>query len=441
MSGHKIREVQPGSIAWELGIEAGDFLISVNGKTMEDAFDYHYLVNEEEVLLLIEKGEGPEAGEQWELEIEKEYEEDLGIVFSQDLMDEYHSCRNKCMFCFIDQMPPGMRKTLYFKDDDARLSFLQGNYITLTNMQQKDLDRIALYKLSPINISVHTTNPQLRCRMLNNRFAGDVLDKIRFLYEHDIIMNGQVVCCPGINDGEELRRTITDLAEFAPVMQSMSVVPVGITKYRENLTKLTLFDKAGSEAVIDMIEQLQEEYLRTKGTRFVYASDEWYIKAERPFPAEEVYEGYKQIENGVGMCRSLKEEFIAGLFRHPRNEKQHEISLATGVLAAPLMRELAACAKEKYPNLTVTVYPIRNDFFGEDITVAGLITGQDLIAQLQGKKLGKYLLIPDVMLKSGEEIFLDDLTLDQVKDALQIDIHIVQSEGVALLEEMVEDSY
>lgn len=439
MSGHKIREVIPGSIAWELGIEAGDVLLSVNGKTMEDAFDYHYLVNEEEVVLLIEKGEGEAAKEQWELEIEKEYEEDLGIVFEQDLMDEYHSCRNKCMFCFIDQMPPGMRKTLYFKDDDARLSFLQGNYITLTNMTQKDLERIALYKLSPINISVHTTNPELRCRMLNNRFAGDVLDKIRFLYEHDIVMNGQVVCCPGINDGEELKRTITDLAQFAPVMQSMSVVPVGLTKYREKLARLSLFDKKESEAVIDMIEKLQEEYLRTKGTRFVYASDEWYIKAERPFPEEEAYEGYKQIENGVGMCRSLKEEFIQELNLHEKNEKEHEISLATGVLAAPLMRELAVLAKEKYPNLKVNVYPIRNDFFGTDITVAGLITGQDLIAQLTGKNLGNYLLLPDVMLKNGEEVFLDDITLAQVKDALQIDIHIVQSNGMALLEEMVNN--
>lgn len=439
MSGHKIREVIPGSIAWELGIEAGDVLLSVNGKTMEDAFDYHYLVNEEEVVLLIEKGEGEAAKEQWELEIEKEYEEDLGIVFEQDLMDEYHSCRNKCMFCFIDQMPPGMRKTLYFKDDDARLSFLQGNYITLTNMTQKDLERIALYKLSPINISVHTTNPELRCRMLNNRFAGDVLDKIRFLHEHDIVMNGQVVCCPGINDGEELKRTITDLAQFAPVMQSMSVVPVGLTKYREKLARLSLFDKKESEAVIDMIEKLQEEYLQTKGTRFVYASDEWYIKAERPFPEEEAYEGYKQIENGVGMCRSLKEEFIQELNLHEKNEKEHEISLATGVLAAPLMRELAVLAKEKYPNLKVNVYPIRNDFFGTDITVAGLITGQDLIAQLTGKNLGNYLLLPDVMLKNGEEVFLDDITLAQVKDALQIDIHIVQSNGMALLEEMVNN--
>ena len=287
---HIIKAVEPDSIAEELGIEAGDKLISKNDNFIEDVFDYHYLVNDEELVVLIEKADG----EEWELEIEKDYDEDLGITFEQGLMDEYRSCRNKCIFCFIDQMPQGMRDTLYFKDDDSRLSFLQGNYITLTNMSDHDVDRMVQYHLEPINISFQTTNPELRCKMLHNRFAGDALKKVDKLYEGGIHMNGQIVLCKGVNDGEELERSIRDLTKYLPYLQSVSVVPVGLTKYRDGLYPLEPFAKEDAIQVLDTIEGWQKKIYEEYGLHYIHAGDEWYILAEREMPEEERYDGYMQ---------------------------------------------------------------------------------------------------------------------------------------------------
>ena len=430
---HIVKCVEPGSIAEEMGIEAGDKLISINDNTIEDVFDYHYYVNDEEIVLLIEKPDG----EEWELEIEKDYEEDLGIVFEQGLMDEYRSCRNKCMFCFIDQMPKGMRETLYFKDDDSRLSFLQGNYITLTNMSDHDVDRIVKYHLEPINISFHTTNPELRCKMLHNRFAGEALKKVDNFYEGGIQMNGQIVLCKGINDGEELERSIRDMSRYLPHLQSVSVVPVGLTKYRDGLYPLESFTKEDAEKVIDTIEKWQKIFYEEYGLHFIHAGDEWYILAEREMPEEERYDGYLQLENGVGMLRLLMNEFEEAYAELEGDGRKIEVSMATGFLAYPYLKKMIEKLKEKFPNVTVHLYAIRNDFFGEKITVAGLITGQDLIAQLKGQQLGERLLLPCNMLRSGEEVFLDDVTLSEVKDSLQIQVDIVKSSGWDFIEAII----
>ena len=431
---HFIASVDPGSIADQLEIEKGDELLKINGKEIQDVFDYHYLVNDNYLLLLLRKPNG----EEWELEIEKDEEEDLGIQFSEGLMDQYRSCRNKCVFCFIDQMPPGMRDTLYFKDDDARLSFLQGNYITLTNMSEEDLERIIFYKLSPINVSVHTTNRDLRKKMLINRFAGDAIDKLYKLYDNGIYMNSQIVLCKGYNDGIELDKTIEDLSDMLPYMQSLSVVPVGLTKYREGLAKLSKFTKEEACAVIDQVEAWQEKYLKEHGTRFVYLSDEWYLTAKRPIPEEDYYEGYGQIENGVGMIRSLVDEVKETLAELQGDDRQKSISLATGVLAAPIIENMVKLINEKYPNIQANVFTIENEFFGKDITVAGLLTGQDIINQLKGKELGEYLILPNVLLRQGEDILLDDLRIADLENALQIGIRIVQSDGQSLVHTIVE---
>ena len=423
---HKISRVLPGSIAEELEIEPGDVLLTVNDQPIEDVFDYHYYTNEEYLTVLIRKPDG----EEWELEIEKEFEEDLGIEFESSLMDEYRSCRNKCIFCFIDQMPPGMRKTLYFKDDDSRLSFLQGNYVTLTNMSDHDIDRIIRYHLGPINISFQTTNPELRCKMLNNRFAGDVFPKIRRLADAGIEMNGQIVLCRGVNDKEELERSIRDMATYLPSLRSVSVVPVGLSKYRDGLYPLEPFDAASAAEVIDTIEAWQKKIYPVYGVHFIHASDEWYLLANRPLPEEERYDGYLQLENGVGMLRLLYEEVKAEVETMEMDTSWHRVlSLATGRLAAPYMEKLGAMIREKLPNVTLQVYEIRNDFFGERITVSGLITAQDLIAQLKDQELGEELLLPCNMLRSGEDVFLDDLTVADVEKALQTKLRIVESDG------------
>ncbi len=433
---HIIKSVLPGSIAEELEIEAGDKLIAVNNCEIEDVFDYHYYTNEEELVLLIEKPDG----EEWELEIEKEYEEDLGIEFEQGLMDEYRSCRNRCMFCFIDQMPEGMRDTLYFKDDDSRLSFLQGNYVTLTNMSDHDIERIVRYHLEPINISFHTTNPELRCRMLHNRFAGEALKKVDRLCEGGILMNGQIVLCKGINDGEELERSIRDLTKYIPCLQSVSVVPVGLTRYREGLYPLEPFQKEDARKVLETIHGWQERIYEEYGTHFIHAGDEWYILAGEELPGEERYDGYLQLENGVGMLRLLEDEFQEAYEGAKGDEKVREVSIATGLLAAPYIRRMAKRLTARYPKTKIHVYPIRNDFFGELITVSGLITGQDLITQLKGQELGEKLLLPCNMFRSGEEVFLDDVTLGEVKEALQVRAYIVKSSGRDLMEAIIADS-
>lgn len=422
---HIIKDVLPGSIAEELEISAGDKLLAINDQEIEDVFDYHFLANEEYLTVLIEKPDG----EQWELEIEKEYEEDLGIEFEQGLMDEYRSCRNKCIFCFIDQMPKNMRETLYFKDDDSRLSFLQGNYVTLTNMSDHDIDRIIRYHLEPINVSFQTTNPELRCKMLHNRFAGEALNKVDRLYEGGITMNGQIVLCKGINDGEELARSIRDLMKYAPQLQSVSVVPVGLSKYRDGLYPLQPFTKEDAKEVLHIIHKWQKKAYEEFGIHFIHGGDEWYILAEEELPEEERYDGYLQLENGVGMLRLLMNEFEDGYESLNGDEIDREVSVATGFLAYPYIKRMADRIMEKYPKSKIHVYGIRNDFFGELITVSGLITGQDLISQLKEKPLGEKLLLPCNMLRIEEQDFLDDVTLQDVKDALQVPVDIVKSSG------------
>ncbi len=445
MQKHKIKTVLPGSIAERMALETGDFLIFVNGREIEDALDYRYQINEEILTITVEKADGSVR----EIQIEKEYDEDLGIEFETDLMDDYRSCHNKCIFCFIDQMPPGMRETLYFKDDDSRLSFLQGNYITLTNMKEKDIDRIISQRMSPINISIQSMNPGLRCRMLNNRFAGDVLAYLPRLKEAGIVMNGQIVLCKGVNDGEELEYSIRELAKLMPEMQSVSVVPAGLTKYREGLYPLEPFTKAEAAAVIDVIERWQKKLYAEYGMHMIHASDEWYILAERDFPEEGRYDGYPQLENGVGMMRLMKTEFEEGFqeifqphrklhFFHKKAEKRRKnkpsvLSVATGELAYGMMRDFADRLMAQCPWLTIHVYRIVNQFFGPAITVSGLITGQDLIEQLAGAELGERLLLPSNMIRAGERVFLDDVTVDELENTLQTKVNIVKSNGKAFI--------
>ena len=445
-SAHKIRSVAPGSIADEYGIEPGDSLLSVNGSEVEDVFDYRYLIREENLTIVIRKGSHSEEflslnlpgdePEDWELEIEKDPLEDLGLEFESGLMDEYRSCRNNCIFCFIDQMPQGMRETLYFHDDDARLSFLQGNYITLTNMSDHDIDRIIRFHLEPINISFHTMNPRLRCVMLHNRFAGDIFPKVRRLKDAGIEMNGQIVLCRGINDGEELEYSLKEFEKYLPQLKSVSVVPVGLTKYRDNLPKLKSFDRKEAGKVISQIERWQKYYMERYGIHLVHASDEWYILAGRELPPEENYDGYLQLENGVGMIRLLTQQVHEELNRLGKTEKNmpdRHVTIATGKLAAPTIKRLASEISSVFPFAHASVIPIRNDFFGEMITVSGLITGQDLVRQLSGINLGDALLLPVNMLRSNEDVFLDDMTVGQIREALQTKIIIVESDGQSLV--------
>ncbi len=429
--GHLIKSVDPGSIAEELELEPGDRLLTINGNEVEDIFDYEYYVDSESMVMLVEKADG----EQWELEIENEYQ-DLGITFENGLMSDYKSCSNKCIFCFIDQMPPGMRETLYFKDDDSRLSFLQGNYVTLTNMKEHDIQRIIDFKLAPINISVHTTNPKLRCEMLHNRFAGEALKKIDRLCEAEIPMNGQIVLCKGVNDREELDHTIRDMTKYLPYMQSASVVPVGLSKYRDGLYPLKPFEKEDAESAIDIIEKWQKIVYEQYGIHFIHASDEFYILAERELPETERYDGFPQLENGVGMLRLLDTEVTEALETLPEDLKVKEetLSIATGRLAYPYLRRQLDKIEAKFPQKKVHLYAIRNDFFGESITVAGLITGQDLKKQMSVVPLGERLLLPICMFRSGEEVFLDDLTRTDVQNALQVPVNIVKSSGQDLVD-------
>ena len=432
---HIVKNVLENSIAEELEIEPGDNILAVNDHPIEDIFDYQYLINDEYIELLVKKSDG----EEWLLEIEKDYDEDLGIVFENSLMDNYKSCYNKCIFCFIDQNPKGMRDTIYFKDDDSRLSFLQGNYITLTNMKDEDIDRIINYHLAPINISVHTTNPQLRCSMLNNRFAGTILERIRKFYNAGIPMNGQIVLCKGINDGEELWRSISDLMEFVPVMESLSVVPVGLSDYRDGLFHLEPFDKEDACEVIDIIEHFQKKAYEKHGIHFVQASDEWYINAGRDFPEAERYDGFVQLENGVGMVRLMKEEFEQEVSAVQGDEREYEVSIVTGVLVYDSIKILVDRMKEKFPNVKIHLYKIINDFFGHRITVTGLLTGGDMIKQLKGKPLGQRLILPSNTLMADEPKFLDDVTLDQFIEALQVDVCIVESSGADFIHSVIGD--
>ncbi|MFI3177857.1 MAG: DUF512 domain-containing protein [Eubacteriales bacterium] len=425
---HIIHSVATGSIGEELEIEVNDVILEINGHEIEDIFDYQFYVQDEYIELLIEKP----SGEQWLLEIEKDEMEDLGLEFHNGLMDEYRSCRNKCIFCFIDQLPEGMRETLYFKDDDARLSFLQGNYITLTNMSEHEIDRIIQYHLSPINISFHTTNHALRVEMLHNRFAGDVLKYVERLYDAGIHMNGQIVLCKNVNDGAELERTIQDLMEYLPLLESVSVVPVGLSKHREGLYALEAFTKEDATKVIRCIHHYQELAYAQTGNHFIHASDEWYILAECEVPAEETYDGYLQLANGVGMVRSLMEEVELALESERvqlQGMEAKELSMVCGTLVYEHMHNIIKRIQQVCPHVKIHLYPIVNHFFGEQITVTGLLTGQDIIAQLQGKPLGEKLLLSEYTLRSGENVLLDDYTVADMENTLQVRIDIVKSSG------------
>lgn len=428
---HIVKTVKQGSIAEEMEIMPGDKILAINNTEIEDIFDYEFLVQDTSFEMLVEKPDG----EQWLLEIDKEYDEDLGITFENGLMDEYRHCHNKCIFCFIDQMPEGMRETLYFKDDDSRLSFLQGNYVTLTNMSDHDIDRIIRYRMSPINISFQTMNPQLRCKMLNNRFAGEALKKVDKLYQGEIHMNGQIVLCKGVNDGEELNYSIQELTKYLPYLESVSIVPVGLSKYRDGLFPLEPFTSEDAKEVLATIHKWQRKIYAEHGIHFVHASDEWYILAQEELPEEECYDGYLQLENGVGMLRLLLEEFKEAMNKRkckegfPNQKPADKISMATGLLAYPYIERMAKQVEEAYPNVQIQVYPITNYFFGERITVSGLLTGQDIRDQLLGKDLGNRLLLPQNVLRSGESVFLDDLTVDDLERALQVPVNIVKSSG------------
>ena len=427
---HVISRVLPGSIGEELELEPGDILVSINGQPVEDVFDYRYLMNDELVELLIRK----KNGEEWELEVEKDYEEDLGVEFENSLMDDYRSCSNHCIFCFLDQMPPGMRETLYFKDDDSRLSFLQGNYVTLTNMSDYDLERIIKFHLSPINVSFQAMNPELRCKMLHNRFAGDALKKVDRLYEGGVTMNGQIVLCKGVNDREELEYSLEKLSAYAPVLQSVSIVPVGLSKFRDGLYPLESFTKEDAEHLIEQVERWQKIMMEKHGIHFVHASDEWYILAGRNMPEEGRYDGYLQLENGVGMMRLLETEVKERLSQLEGDDRKIQASVATGKLAAPFIKKMTELVQEKFPNISVSVYTIKNEFFGEKITVSGLITGQDLKTQLKDRRLGEKVLIPCNMLRSGEDVFLDDLTVEMISEALGTEIVVVDEPGADLVD-------
>ena len=459
MCAHVISDVIKDSPAGKAGVKPGERLISINGEVIEDIFDYQYLGIGEKLTLSLESVDGSQRT----AEIIKDEDEDLGLLFDNGLMDDYRHCTNKCIFCFIDQMPPGMRENLYFKDDDSRLSFLQGNYITLTNMSEHNVDRIIKYRLSPINISFQTMNPKLRCMMLNNRFAGEALAKVDRFYEAGILMNGQIVLCKGVNDGDELEYSLKELYKYVPVLESLSVVPVGLSKFREGLYPLEPFNKEDACRVIDKIESWQRKAYEEHGIHFVHASDEWYIMAGRELPEEERYDGYLQLENGVGMLRSIMVEFedslreyadlygksaghslsdrIRNAFKRLPRIKEESITMITGRLAAPYLERMCAQLHALFPQRDVRVLAIRNDFFGEMITVSGLLTGQDILAQCMEaeskEELGDKLILPQNVVQADSELLLDDYVVDDLRRKLGKEISVVPNDGYSLLKAML----
>lgn len=423
-----ISAVARRSRAGRVGVRAGDVLISINGNEIADVLDYRFYLAETCVVLELSRG-----AERYTVRIEKDEYDDIGLAFETPLMDRKQSCRNKCVFCFIDQMPPGMRESLYFKDDDARLSFLHGNYITMTNLTDRDVERIIRMHLSPINVSVHTTDPELRVQMMKNPRAATSLAYLSQMAEAGIELHGQIVLCRGINDGAALDRTLADLAVLYPAMSSVSVVPAGLTRYRDALHPLTPFTPEECAAVIDQVDRVASAHFATHGSRLFFCADEFYLASGRPIPEEDFYEGYPQLENGVGMICSLRTEF--GFWEQeqmPKKARKRHVSLATGMAAYPLMCELAQRMEAAFPHLCIRVYAIRNDFFGEQITVAGLLTAQDIIAQLRDEDLGSELLLPAAVLRAGGDLFLDDKTPKDVARALGTPLRFVENDGAAL---------
>ena len=425
-----VYSVNEGSYAQKAGILPGDIIISVCGEEVNDVLDYRFYITGEKITLLIHRGE-----DLFDVVIEKDEYDDIGLEFSTYLMDEKRTCRNKCMFCFIDQMPKGCRETLYFKDDDSRLSFLQGNYITCTNLTDRDIDRIVKMHMSPVNISVHTTNPELRVKMMKNKNAGKILDIMRRFKDGGITMNGQIVLCKNTNDKDELERSMCELEQLYPALSSVSVVPCGLTDHRQGLPKIEPFTKEDALYVIKQIDEMGEKCLKKHGSRIFFASDEFYITAGLPLPCEEHYEGYPQLENGVGMITSLMTEFEYELeyISEYDLEKTRRVSVATGKAAYPYIKKCCDEIMAKVPNTHVTVYCIENNFFGKKITVAGLLTGADITSQLQNKPLGDVLLIPSVSLRHEGDMFLDSMTLDEAEKILNVSICPVISDGAELI--------
>ncbi len=430
-----IRAVAPHSPAHRAGIRVGETLTEVNGKRIVDVLDYKFYTYDPRLVLTLVDQEGHSRT----VRVRKLEGEDLGLDFQTYLMDKARSCANNCIFCFVDQLPPGMRKTLYFKDDDARLSFLMGNYITLTNLSDREVQRIIDLRVSPVNISVHTTDRALRAQMLGHKNAGRGIDIMERLAAARITMNCQIVSCPGINDGPALDKTMTDLAAMHPAVNSVSIVPVGVTKYREGLYPLRPYTQEQAAAVVDQVEKFGRQCMKKLGTTLIWCSDEFYLLAGRPLPTEEYFEEFTQLDNGVGMLRLLREEFRRALDLMEPEEMEGAIpfSIATGVSAAPFLRELVDMARTKCGKIEGKVYSIANRFFGETITVAGLVTGGDLIGQLRGKELGRRLLIPANMLRSGERVFLDDVSLDDVERELGVPAIPVAQDGYELLDAML----
>lgn len=424
-----IEEIAMGSIAEELDIISGDKLISINGVKVKDIIDYKYLITDEYILVEILK----QDGEIWEYEIEKEFDEDLGIIFTNPLIDKAKSCQNKCVFCFIDQLPPNMRPTLYFKDDDSRLSLLQGNFITLTNMSEEEVDRIIKYRISPINISVHTTNPELRIKMLKNKKAGKVYEILKRFHEARLKVNCQIVLVPGMNDGLELRRTLEDLQALYPTVESVAVVPIGITKYREKLTKVNSYNQILAKELLDDLSVMQNQFLRELGTRFVFPSDEFYALSGINIPNYNEYEDFPQLENGVGLMKSFEFEIEKELNNIEIEYNMNgSLIIATGTLAYDFMIEITDKITKKFKGIKLTVVPIINDFFGNTITVSGLVTGVDLITQLKGIETDA-IIIPQSMLRCDDEVFLDNITVNQISEQLNTKILISKVEGKDLL--------
>lgn len=429
-----VKSVANESIAQEAGIEEGDILLKINGSPVEDLIEYRYLTSDENLVIEVLKKDN----EQWEIEIEKDPEEDLGIDFDDPFLNSPRRCSNSCVFCFIDQLPKGMRDTLYFKDDDSRLSFLQGNFVTLTNMSEKDIERIIKYKISPINVSVHTTNPELRVKMLNNKHAGRIMELLEKLSSSGIYMNCQIVLCPGINDGKELERTLKDLYTMYPNIGNVAIVPVGITKHRQHLRHLQGFDKDSAFNVVKMMEPLQEHFSKQDGNIFARLADEFYIMADVPLPEYNHYDDFEQLEDGIGMIRYFESAISEALEFDTSNGEGKQIAMVTGVSAANMLKD-SLTKIEKAMNVKINVYPIVNDFFGEKITVTGLITAGDIIKQVKGKLKEDTVLISSSMLKANEDIFLDDVTVKELENELGAKIVVCSYTGDDFIDKIANE--
>ncbi len=429
----KISGVSAGSAADKAHLKSGDELLSINGNEINDVLDYRFYITEKKLDLVVKR-----ENCEFSVTIKKPQYDDIGLEFETYLMDQKHSCNNKCVFCFIDQNPKGMRQQCYFKDDDSRMSFFYGNYVTLTNMKRADVDRLVKMRISPINISVHTTNPDLRCKMMNNRFAGQVLEYLKVFRDGEIYMNCQIVLCKGLNDGKELERTLDDLSEYFPWIESIAVVPAGLTKHREGLYPLEQFSEEDAKAVISLVDAKRKDFIQKYGMYFVQCSDEWYLKAGLELPKEDYYDGYPQLDNGVGLIRSQENETIERIDELKEQGfklcAKRKISAATGVSAYGFIRNMAQLLCENFPGLEYNVYEIQNNFFGDSVTVAGLVTGGDIYEQLCDKDLGQALLIPEVMLRYEKDLFLDNMSLEELSEKLKVEIIPVKCDGYSFVD-------